>query len=249
MNEYLVTKLREGRINKNLKQSDVTKYTGIKNTTLSNYENGITEPDIDTFLQLCELYELDYAYILGEAYGLGVQGSSFTIKPSEIDHIKKYRNLDDFGRQRIDYELDTETERVKEISSIALGDGSINIFLNACSSQDDVSTELRAFLDYVAGYESDDAFVQELKKAVNKAKKNREWRREYMTLLMRDQDNIEKGLQQGLQQGMEERRKADIKRMLEIGRGVEQIVDFCGYDKSEVEAVQKSLECCSQEKP
>ncbi len=115
MNKFLVDKLKEGRLKKNLKQSDVTKYTGIKNTTLSNYENGITEPDIDTFLQLCELYELDYVYILGEAYGLGVQGSSFTIKPSEIKFVKKYRNLDDFGKESVEIVLDRETRRVEEI--------------------------------------------------------------------------------------------------------------------------------------
>ncbi len=91
MNEYLISKLKEGRINKGLKQSDVTKCTGIKNTTLSNYENGVTEPDIDTFLQLCEFYELDYAGILAEAYGLSVQGEDFKIKPSEIEYVKKYR--------------------------------------------------------------------------------------------------------------------------------------------------------------
>lgn len=112
MNDYLIAKLKEGRLNRGLKQSDVTKFTGIKNTTLSNYENGITEPDIDTFLQLCELYGIDYAEILGEAYGLNVQGSDFDIKPSEIDHIKKYRALDDIGRQHVDTVLTWETERV-----------------------------------------------------------------------------------------------------------------------------------------
>ncbi len=97
MNEYLISKLKEGRINKGLKQSDVTKCTGIKNTTLSNYENGVTEPDIDTFLQLCEFYELDYAGILAEAYGLSVQGEDFKIKPSEIEYVKKYRFISDYS--------------------------------------------------------------------------------------------------------------------------------------------------------
>lgn len=36
------------------------------------------------------------------------------------------------------------------------------------------------------------------------AKKNREWRREYTTLLMRDQENIEKGRIEGLEQGIEQ---------------------------------------------
>ena len=36
------------------------------------------------------------------------------------------------------------------------------------------------------------------------AKQNKEWRREYMTLLMRDQENIDKGREQGLEEGRKE---------------------------------------------
>ncbi len=38
----------------------------------------------------------------------------------------------------------------------------------------------------------------QIEKAVKAAKKNREWRHEYMTLLMRDQENIEKGIEKGI---------------------------------------------------
>ena len=44
----------------------------------------------------------------------------------------------------------------KEDNSIALNDGTTKIFLNAVSDMDDISKELRAFLDYVAGKQSDD---------------------------------------------------------------------------------------------
>ena len=81
----------------------------------------------------------------------------------------------------------------KEDKSVILDDGAVKIFLNASSKQDDVSRELKAFLDYVAGVESDDIFVKRVAEAVREAKKNREWRHEYMTLLMRHQENIEKG--------------------------------------------------------
>ena len=62
---------------------------------------------------------------------------------------------------------------------------------------DDVSPGLKAFLDYVAGKKPADPFVDELEEAVEKAKKNREWRHEYMTLLMRDQENREIGEKYG----------------------------------------------------
>lgn len=117
MNEYLISQLKEGRINKGLKQSDVATKIGVKGNTLSNYENGVSEPDIDTFCALCDIYGLDAAELLGEAYGLGVQGSDFAIKPSEIEHIKKYRELDSHGKKMVDFTLNEEWERSTNIIS------------------------------------------------------------------------------------------------------------------------------------
>lgn len=114
MNSYLIEKLKEGRLNKGLKQSDVTRLIGIKNTTLSNYENGNTEPDMDTFLKLCHLYDLDYSELLGEAYGYKVPGCSFDIKSSDIKMIDMYHNLDDYGRELVDFVLNKEHERYIE---------------------------------------------------------------------------------------------------------------------------------------
>lgn len=63
---------------------------------------------------------------------------------------------------------------------------------------DDVSDDLKAFLDYVAGQKPGDSFVERLEEAGKEAKKNREWGHEYMTLLMRDQENVEKGREDGI---------------------------------------------------
>ena len=68
---------------------------------------------------------------------------------------------------------------------------------------DDVSTDLKAFLDYMGGRPSDYAFVKALSDEVALAKQNKEWRLEYMTLLMRDQENIDKGREQGMKEGLE----------------------------------------------
>ena len=73
---------------------------------------------------------------------------------------------------------------------------------------DDVNEELRAFLDYVAGKKPKDSYVEKLEDAVKEAKKNREWRHEYMTLLMRDQENVELGEKRG------EERLAQLIRLL-----------------------------------
>lgn len=111
MNSYIIEKLKEGRANAKLKQSEVAKLIGIKGNTLSNYENGVSEPDIDTFCALCDIYKIDPSNILNEAYGLGVQGESFKIKPSEIDYIKKWRFISENssnGAKVIETVLDSE---------------------------------------------------------------------------------------------------------------------------------------------
>lgn len=111
MNPYLIECLKSSRQSKGLKQSDVAKQIGVKGNTLSNYENGVSEPDIDTFCALCDIYELDPAEVLGEAYGLNVQGSNFNIRPSEINIIKKYRTLDEHGKDIVDTLLEKESQR------------------------------------------------------------------------------------------------------------------------------------------
>ena len=56
--------------------------------------------------------------------------------------------------------------------------------------------------------------------AMRMARKKREWRREYMTLLMRDQENIEKGIEQGRKQGIEQGLKTGILGMVSVLRGL-----------------------------
>ena len=67
-----------------------------------------------------------------------------------------------------------------------------------------MNEDLKAFLMYVAGRKSNNPFVMKVDEAVEKARKSEEWRREYMTLLMRDQENIEKGRAEGRVEGCTE---------------------------------------------
>ena len=113
------------------------------------------------------------------------------LNPSYVIFICQF-DIFDTGRHIYTFE-----NICKEDKNIPLGDGAAKIFLNADGKMDDVSRELKAFLDYVAGKKSEDSFVKRLEEAVKAAKKNREWRHEYMTLLMRDQENMEKGKKVG----------------------------------------------------
>ena len=87
----------------------------------------------------------------------------------------------------------------------------------------DVSNSLKAFLDYVAGIMTEDPFVQELDEAVIEARKNREWRHEYMTLYLRDQENLEKGRAEGKAEGLAEGLKRMIAALKKYGVPDEEI--------------------------
>lgn len=152
------------------------------------------------------------------------------LKPSYIIFICPF---DTFGAGKHIY---TFQNICKEDHTILLGDETTKIFLNADSSMDDIGNELRAFLDYVAGKKSEDDFVKRLEEAVEEAKKNREWRHEYMTLLMRDQENIEKGMEQGIEKGMEQGIEKGIVAMVSALR------DFGVADADIIQTIQDKFQ-------
>ena len=142
----------------------------------------------------------------------------------------------------------------REDNRLPLRDGAIKIFLNADGTLDDVSTELKSFLDYLkgktAGTQTEDPYIQELEAAVRKAKRNREWRREYMMLWMRDQENIERGIEQGLKQGikqgmrrgMKQQRRDIILSMIDQGLSNKQIKSLYNFSNKEISECRASVQ-------
>ena len=174
-----------------------------------------------------------------------------------LDKGIRYRYLNDsyiificpfdlYGKGRHMYTFDG---RCKEDPELTIEDGATRIFLNTKGTMEDVSASLRAFLDYVDGRLSDDSFVQELEEAVDEAKKNREWRHEYMTLMLRDQENIEKGIELGRAEGRAEGRTEG--RAEERQEGIRLMVsalwDF-GIPKEEIRRkIQEKYQLTGQE--
>jgi len=142
--------------------------------------------------------------------------------------------FDQYGEGRHIY---TFTNRCKENHDLEMGDGTTKIVLNAVGTMDDVSGGLKAFLDYVAGKTVDDEYVRKLDEAVRKARANKEWRREYMTLMMRDLENQELGEERGIEKEQKDR----IAMMLRDGKTPQAIADFCKYPIKLIQEVQKSM--------
>lgn len=63
--ETFSARLKKARIDAQLYQVDVQEQTGINRATLSNYETGRTQPDIETLCILLDLYKADANWVLG----------------------------------------------------------------------------------------------------------------------------------------------------------------------------------------
>lgn len=81
----------------------------------------------------------------------------------------------------------------EENKSIYLNDDAAKVIINANGNRAGLSQDMCAFLDFLQDKAPGSEFTEELQKAVEKAIDNPEWRQDYMTLLMRDQENQEIG--------------------------------------------------------
>ena len=119
MNETLLALLRSARIAKDMQQKEVAEIMGVRGSTISNWENGRSQPDIDEFVKLCSIYGVDYAEFLTKAYGAAASKENI-YTPEEVSHIKKYRALDEDGRELVDGLLDTlhtqKTDKLEDSS-------------------------------------------------------------------------------------------------------------------------------------
>lgn len=90
-----------GRILKNtredldLTQVKVMELTGIHHKSLSGYENGVAEPDLQALATLCRLYRLSMDTVLG----LRPAPDALVLTRSEKELVALYRKLPAEGRK------------------------------------------------------------------------------------------------------------------------------------------------------
>lgn len=124
------------------------------------------------------------------------KGDSYNkLKKSYVIFICKN---DLFGKNRSIY---TFENICKEDPSIVLGDETTKIFLNAGGSGNDIPSDLRNFLTYLQEGTVIDGFTTILESEVKKAQNNEEWRREFMTLQMKEREKFEEGREEGREEG------------------------------------------------
>jgi transcriptional regulator with XRE-family HTH domain len=87
--------LKNTREDLDLTQLKVMELTGINHKTLSGYENGVAEPDLQALVTLCRLYRIS----MDAAMGLRPAPDALVLTRQEKELISLYRSLSPEGRK------------------------------------------------------------------------------------------------------------------------------------------------------
>lgn len=125
-------RIKEARNALNMTQEDLAKRLGITKGAVANYENETSHPKEPIMYKMFDALRVDANYLFQDVTNIPQKKNDVTL--SEYNHIKKYRALDDHGRETIDIILNREAERVKTVISQA----------NALAAKDARIAELEA---------------------------------------------------------------------------------------------------------
>lgn len=110
-------RLKEARVNSGFTQEQLAERLGIAKSTLSGYESGNREPTVATIAKAIEILGIDANFLYqDEMDALG--GNPMQLKYNEMEHIKKYRDLDADGQSHVDAVLQWEMARLTALSEL-----------------------------------------------------------------------------------------------------------------------------------
>ena len=103
-------RIKEARISLNLTQEELANLLGITKGAVANYENETSHPKEPIMYKLFNALHVDANYLFQDE-----MGNNYPMKVSydEMEHIKKYRLLDEAGRNHVDMVLSWELERIE----------------------------------------------------------------------------------------------------------------------------------------
>ena len=125
----------------------------------------------------------------------------------------------------------------KDDSTLKLLDGRKILIYNTKGKKINVSKETLDFLKYIETNKVCDDYTERLSHDVTKARKNKEWRVEYMKTLLHDMDVR----REGREEGREEKAYAVVMNMLRKGMSILDICELTECSEEYVEKVKRSL--------
>lgn len=86
----------------------------------------------------------------------------------------------------------------KEDAKLTLKDGTTKIFFNTKGTKGSINRAAKRILKFIESNAAEDDFTKKLAAEVQKTKKNKEWKVEYMTLLIREREKYREGKAGGI---------------------------------------------------
>lgn len=96
--------LKQARKNSKLTQKQIAEMLNISDNSVSNWEKGVSRPDIEQVAQLCRILKISADTLLDN-------NLEVNLTPDEFVRIKKYRSLDPYSKKAVDSLLNIEYER------------------------------------------------------------------------------------------------------------------------------------------
>ena len=94
-------RIKEARIDKGLKQSDLAAMIGVTASAIGNYENGVSVPKTEIMYKLFSALDCDANYLYQDDIPELLKGTDI-ISGSEKQLVHKYRLLNPFGQEKAD---------------------------------------------------------------------------------------------------------------------------------------------------
>ena len=129
-----------------------------------------------------------------------------------------------------------------EDTNLILNDGTTKIFLCSEGTMDDVSPDIKAFLDYMKGLSSSNGFVNELDALVKEIKSKEEERVSYMTYEMKMREAHEDGKAEGVKKGRKEMAVEMAINMLRENEPLSKIVKYTNLSQARIEKLSAGLQ-------
>lgn len=125
----------------------------ISKYTLRNYELGATEPGHTFLKQISDFFHVSIDYLMGLTDEPEIL-ETFSLNASEQTIIKKYRTLDNHGKEMVDFTLEKEYERSK--ASAEQEKGSDDNIVEMSSHLDANAAHARTDIDIPEGTDASD---------------------------------------------------------------------------------------------
>ena len=109
-------RIKEAREIQGLTQIELGRLVGVTGSAIKNYENEKSHPKEPGMYKLIEALKVDANYLFQDCVNLPKEVNDITL--AEYDRIKKYRALDNPGREHVDTILQWESDRVKQLGQV-----------------------------------------------------------------------------------------------------------------------------------